>query len=284
MSQAWLVCCRMVLVALVALGVGRPALCTIVGSDDASQAAYNDGWQVGDNGGSGYQPWSPIGRENGSGFGGGFLSTSNGAVNIGSGGNNAAFGVFGNGGGVGVAVRPFSIPLQVGWTLSVDMDNQSVDSGGTVGFSLRNAAGNNLAEYFFIGGQSNYTVNASNVSGTTPGFTADGLRLSFMLTSANSFSLSIDQLSNGVGVDNTVTGNLLGNADQTITNLRLFNANGGADVFFNNFTIAAVPEASGLAFGGVIIAITGINYCFSGFYRRRWGSRGKSLPPRRRTL
>ena len=100
-----------------------------------------------------------------------------------------------------------------------------------------------------------------------------------MLTSANSFSMSIDQLSNGAGVDNTVTGNLLTNADQTITNLRLFNANGGADAFFNNFTIAAVPEASGLAFGGLIIVIFGINYCFFGIYRRRWESRGNSLPP-----
>jgi hypothetical protein len=269
----------MLLVAVVALGVGRPALSTIVATDDASQAAYNDGWQVGDNGGSGYQPWSTITRENGAGFGGGFLSTSNGNVNISSGGNNAAFGVFGNSGGVGVAVRPFSTPLQIGWTLSLDMDNQSIDNGGTVGFSLRNAAGNNLAEYFFIGCQSNYTVNASNVSGTTPGFTTDGLRLSFTLTAANSFSLSIDQLSNGPGVDNTVTGNLLTSADQAITNLRLFNANGGADAFFNNFTITAIPEASGLAFGGLIIAIIGINYCFCGFYRRRWGSRGNSLIP-----
>jgi len=269
----------MLLVALVALGVGGPGFCAIVATDDASQAPYADGWQVGDNGGSGYQPWSPIGRENGSGFGGGFLSTSNGNVNIGTGGNNAAWGVFGNSTGVGVAVRPFSTPLQIGWALSVDMDNQSVDNGGTVGFSLRNAAGNNLAEYFFVGGQTNYTVNASNVSGSTPAFTAGGERLSFMLTSANSFSLSIDQLSNGVGVDNTVTANLLSNADQTITNVRLFNANGGPDVFFNNLIITAVPEASSLALGGLIITIIGINYCVYGFYRRRWGSRGKSVLP-----
>ena len=205
-------------------------------------------------------------------------------MNIGSGGNNAAFGVFGNSGGVGIAVRLFSTPLQIGWALSVDMDNQSVDNGGTVGFSLRNAAGNNLAEYYFVGGQSNYTVNAADQNGpaqidTTVGFTTGGMRLSFMPTSANSFSLSIDQLANGVGVDKTVTGNLIANADQAISNIRLFNANGGADVFFNNLIITAVPEASGLAFGGLIITIIGINYCFSGIYRRRWGSRGKSVLP-----
>src|SRR4051794_36194171 len=102
---------RWALILLAAALRDQPARAAIVATDDASQATYNDGWQVGDNGGSGYQPWSTIGRENGTGFGGGFLSTGNGNVNIGSGGNNAAFGVFGNSGGVGVAVRPFSTPL-----------------------------------------------------------------------------------------------------------------------------------------------------------------------------
>jgi hypothetical protein len=259
--------------ALMLLAIGAVASTSraaIVATDDASQAAYNDGWQVGDNGGSGFQPWSSITRENGSGFGGGFLSISNGNVNIGSGGNNAAFGVFGNGGGVGVAVRPLATALPIGYTLSLDMDNQGVDTGGTVGFSLQNASGNNLAEYFFVGGQSNYTVNASNVSGTTPSFTAGGMRLSFMLTSANAFTLSIDQLSNGVGVDNTVTGNLLSNADQAISRVRLFNANGGPDVFFNNIVLSVVPEASSFVLGGVIIAFFGIFSCIRTLYRARW--------------
>lgn len=232
----------------------------VVATDDAAQTPYNDGWTAGDNGGSGYQAWSFVGRDNGSGFGGGFISTNNGAVNIGTGGSNSAFGVFGNQTGVGAAVRPFSSPLLTGWTFSIDMDNQSINTGGTVGFGLRNAAGNNLAEFFFVGGQSNYTVNASNTSGTTPAFTTGGLRLSLLLNSANSFTLTIDSLANGVGVDNTVTGNLLSNADQSITNLRLFNANGGPDVFFNNIIISVVPEASGLAFGGLVCCLVGLCY------------------------
>src|SRR5438046_9319594 len=77
------------------LSCAGPARALVIASDDASQSAYSDGWQTGDNGGSGFLPWSAIGRENGTGFGGGFLSTGNGNVNIGSGGNNAACGVFG---------------------------------------------------------------------------------------------------------------------------------------------------------------------------------------------
>lgn len=259
---------RWMFILLVAAVLAPPARAAIVATDDASQSAYNDGWTAGDNGGSGFQPWSFVGQENGSGFGGGFIAVSPGSPNISI--VSPAFGVYGNSGGVGGAVRPLSTALPVGYTLSLDMDNQSIDTGGTVGFSLQNAAGNNLAEYFFIGGQTNYTVNASNVSGSTPGFTTGGMRLSFTLTSANSFLLSIDQLSNGAGVDNTVTGNLLSNADQAISRIRLFNANGGPDAYFNNLVLSVVPEVSSFVLGGVIIAILGIFSCIRTVYRQRW--------------
>jgi type II secretory pathway pseudopilin PulG len=217
----------------------------VLAADNASNAAYNDGWQVGDNGGSGFGAWSVIGNQSGSGFGGGFLSTGNSSVSIGSGGNNAAWGIFGNSGGVGQAVRAFSTPLAVGATFSIDMDNQNIDTGGTVGFGLRNSSGDNLFEFYFVGGQSNYTVNAKDVSGATPGFTASGLRLALSLTGSNAFTFTIDTLGNGIGVDYTVLGHLLDNVDQSITTLRAFNANGGPDVFYNNLVVS-VPESSAI--------------------------------------
>jgi hypothetical protein len=212
----------------------------LVASDNASSSAYNDGWQTGDNGGTGFNAWTI--SQSGPGFGGGFRSTNNGAVNIGTGGNNAAWGVFGNNGGTGSAVRPFPTPLVVGQTFNIDMDTVGVDTGGTVGFGLRAPNNGNLFEFFFVGGQSNYTVNALNVSGTTPGFTSGGLRLALSLTSTSAFTFTMDTLSNGVGIDHTVTGNLFANPNQAISSLRLFNANGGPDVFFNS--ISAVPEVS----------------------------------------
>jgi hypothetical protein len=240
------------------------AFADLVASDNASSTAYNDGWQEFDNGGSGFNAWSPINRDNGSGDGGGFLSTGNGNVNIGTGGNNAAWGVYGNNGGVGQAIRAFPSPMLVGMTFNIDMDNQGIDPGGTVGFGLRNSSGDNLFEFFFVGGQSNYTVNASNVSGTTPGFTSGGLRLALHLNATNAFSLTIDTLDNGVGVDNTVTGNLLNSADQQIHSLRLFNANGGPDVFFNS--ISAVPEVSPMLAVPAAALVAG-TVCFGW---RRW--------------
>jgi hypothetical protein len=228
----------------------------LVASDNASSSAYNDGWQVGDNGGSGFNAWSTI-NNSGGGFGGGFLSTGNlAAVNIGTGGNNAAWGVFGNNGGTGNAVRPFPTPLVVGQTFHISMDNQSIDTGGTVGFGLRAPNNANLFEFYFIGGQTNYTVNALNVSGTTPGFTQGGLRLAFSLTASNAFTFTMDTLSNGVGTDHTVTGNLLANVDQSVSSLRMFNANGGPDVFFNS--ISAVPEVSPMVAVPAALAIAGV--------------------------
>jgi hypothetical protein len=243
----------------------QSARALVIAADDASQSPYNDGWQNGDNGGSGYQAWNSIGNQSGSGFGGGFLSTGNGNVNIGTGGNNSAFGVFGNSGGVGQAFRPFAptSTLQTGWTFSIDMDNQGIDTGGTVGFGLQNSSSQNLAEFFFIGGESSYKVNRSGGSvASGVGFTSQGLHLTFQLTSANSFAMTIDQLSDGLGTNvTTVTGDLISQTGgQSVSQLRLFNANGGPDVFYNNFVISVVPEAPALAFGLVACCVAGLGY------------------------
>src|SRR5262249_45681172 len=143
-----------------------------------------------------------------------------------------AWGIFGNGGGVGQAFRPFSTgsTLQVGWDFSIDVDNGFIDSGGTVGIGLQNASSQNLAEFFFVGGDSSYKVNsASGSNATGVGFTNQGLHLTFRLTSANSFSMSIDQLSDGLGTNvTTVTGNLISQSGgESVSQLRLFNANAG---------------------------------------------------------
>lgn len=263
-------CFLFVFLVVFCFATTEQALAILVAQDDASQAAYDapNNWSVGDNGGSGFDPWSVIGNGAGSGSGGGFIANQQGShpgVSIGTGANNEAFGIFGNSGGVGQAVRPFSSPLTLIQTFSLEMDNQGIDIGGTVGFGLRNASGDNLFEFFFVGGQSTYTVNRNGGSfSTSIGFQTEGLSLSFSLTDADSFSFDIDRLNNGAGVDETVTGDLLVQSDQQIAQLRLFNANGGADVFFNNLVISAVPEPSAFLFVGLICSVLGANY-----YRKR---------------
>jgi hypothetical protein len=171
---------------------------------------------------------------------------------------------------VGQAIRAYSNSLNVGDTFSIDMDNGSIDSGGTVGFGLQNSSGNNLAEFFFVGGQSNYTLSASNVSlasGSAQGFTNQGLRLAFTLTGATSLSVTIDQLANGPGVDAIYTANLFNlTGGQAIAQLRLFNANAGFNgdhvAFFNNFSVTStVPESSAFWFGSLAIAAFYLTWC-----------------------
>jgi hypothetical protein len=241
----------------------------VIAGDDASQSAYIDGWQNGDNGGSGFNAWTNIGNQSGSGSGGGFLASNNSNSQINSSGE--AWGIFGNGGGVGQAFRPFApgSTLQPGWTFSLDMDNGFIDTGGTVGFGLQNSSSQNLAEFFFVGGDPSYKVNRSGGSvASGVGFTNQGLHLSFTLTSANSFSMQIDQLSDGLGTNvTTVSGNLISQTGgQSVAQLRLFNANAGFngdhDAFFNNLSISVVPEAPAVAFGGMICGVMGIAYGF----------------------
>ena len=148
-------------VALLAMtALSRQVSAAVVAADDASDAAYSSGWSSGSNGGFGFGPWSISGIGNG----GGFLSSGNALDNIGTGGSPGnAFGLYGNGGGIGQAIRPFTNSLAIGDTFSIAMDNGFIESGGTVGFGLQNSSGENLVEFYFKGGDANYTLNASNV-------------------------------------------------------------------------------------------------------------------------
>jgi hypothetical protein len=187
---------------------------SLIASDNAGNAPYAT-WDNGDNGGSGFLPWESIGNEAGGGFGGGFISTGNAAVNIGTGGSNAAFGVYGNSTGVGQAIRLFDGALTLGQIFSVDLDNQGVDNGGTVGFGLRNSTGENRFEFYFVGGQVNYTIHdsAGPTSSGVP-WTAAGLSLALNLTGADSYSFTI----NG---GSPITGTLGGTAGTGIDRVRL---------------------------------------------------------------
>jgi hypothetical protein len=243
-----------------------PALAVIVASDDASNSPYSDGWAVGDNGGTGFAAWSTINNLAGSGSGGGFVASDNGFNQIGTGSPAKGFGLFGNGGGVGQAIRSFASPINVGEKFSMDMDNGFIDTGGTVGFGLQNAGGNNLVEFFFVGGESSYKVNRSGGSvATGVGFTNAGLHLELTLTDADSFELSIDRLTDGLGTNvTTVSGDLISPAGgQAIARMRLFNANAGNggdhDAFYNSFTLTAVPEASAVVFFGVASVVSGVH-------------------------
>lgn len=171
------------------------------------------------------------------GGGGAFIgsSTTNGGGSSGiNSSNGSAFGLFNSSGGTAEAIRNFPSIL-VGQTVQFDMDNGWVNNGTSVGVGLQNASGQNVWEIFFSGGASGYSVNGSLLSPTVP-YTANGLRITFTLLTATTYSATI-QILNGGATYGPYTGTLLSpGGGQSITRFRAFNFNAGAGVN-NNFFV-----------------------------------------------
>ncbi|HUJ09103.1 MAG TPA: LamG-like jellyroll fold domain-containing protein [Verrucomicrobiae bacterium] len=229
---------------------------------------YSGIWSNGSTAGSGFGAWqlSP-GTNGGNAF---FYVQSSTQNNNGgaaaNGGNDidasgVAWGITAMNGVNAQATRSFPGALSAGQTFQIDMDNGNVNSGGSVGFALQNGSGQSVWEFYFNGGASTYTINASTVSGPSlPSVTHNGMRLIFSQPSTNTYSVSIISYTAGgaagVGTTNTYTGNLLSpGGGQSITSVRLFNFQAGTgtnnNAYFNNLGIsggAASDSASNTAY------------------------------------
>ncbi len=239
----------------------------IIATDTASDTSgvYDNGWQTGDNGGTGFGAWT---LQNGHSF---FISSStvnadgsdNGTVGgvasdgdintpdrpLDEDGINNAWGFKDNGGSAADALRNFNAALQIGDTFRIDMDNGYIDTGATVGFGLQNStSGQNKFEFFFVGGNSTYTyVDEGGSHSSTIGYTDEGLTIEFTLTGADSYSATFTTRGGAV---QTVSGDLGGATDgEDVDRFRGFIVqNNTADshiLFFNSMEIDsldAVPE------------------------------------------
>ena len=139
----------------------------------------------------------------------------------------------------------------MGEQFRLKLDNGYIDTGGKVGFGLRNSLGEDRFEFYFVGGESKYTLNIADDVFTLHGFTSAGMSLQFTLTGADTFTLNInyDKFS---PLTETFSGTLQGTPGSGIDGFRLFNSgagNGGKNVFFNN--VQVVPEPSSLILLGV---------------------------------
>ena len=213
--------------------------------DSGSSAAYGDGWDVSDNGGSGFGAWrfftsSGDGNQNGR-----FMATSA-AVNIGT----PAWGLYANSGNESRVNRLLTNALAIGQTFSVRMDNGYINTGSGVGVALQNAQSNTLWEFFFNGGDTYYNITG----GTTDiGWTADGVDVEFTLVGSTSYLARITPLG---GTTRTNSGHLASAANMSITMFKGWNWNAGSgsdyDVFFNNLKITTANAGSGSSTGDTI--------------------------------
>ena len=229
---------------------------------------YTGIWSNGSSAGSGFGAWqfNPV-TNNGNAFYYIQSSTQNNSGGAPGNGSNdinsagVAWGLTAMNGVNAQATRPFPGALTTSQTFQIDMDNGNINSGGAVGFALQNSSGNSVWEYFFSGGASTYTINASSVNGPAlPSFTRDGMRLTFSLTSPSNYSATVLSYTvggaAGVGTSTTYTGNLLSpSGGQSITSVRLFDFQAGSgtnnNAYFNNLSIsggAASGSASAAAY------------------------------------
>lgn len=188
---------------------------------------------------------------------GSFLGSS---ANINSSSGNS-WGLYANSGQTADAFASFSAgSLQAGQQLSVQMQNTGIATGGSVGISLRNSSGQNVFEFYFNGGGSQYNINVwqnagtGNQIATTVGYTSGPLTLNFNQQSAGGWSFDVYS---GNTLDQTLSSSSTSTTLwSSISQIRFFdyNSGGGNNVYFNN--LAVVPEPVTLAlpiFGGLVL-------------------------------
>ena len=223
-------------------------------ADDASQPAYAGGWFYGNNGGTGFGPWTFTGigpiNSQWNGFYIGSSTNNGGGEGPGIDVNGVSWGIYANNGNYATAYRSFAYsPLQVGQSFSLSMDNGYIDNGRYVGFVLRNGNATDgpldyttgwRFQFVFFGGGSDYQIY-DNAGQSDSGifFTDTGLRFVFTLTTADTYSLQV--IGNSSGTTNFYSGTLNGTPGSTINSIAIFNFSAGAspaqDCFFNSFKI-----------------------------------------------
>lgn len=215
----------------------------IIATDDASDALYTGGNFNGVNGGSGWGAAWAVDADI-SGFEGTFAGNSasnlagsfkpNWDINTAT--NNRSWGMYANTSNLAQATRSFPAALATGQEFRFSLDNGSVQAGGTVGVSFRNASDQNVLEIFFVGGNTNYTLSDSAGSFDSGfGFTSDGIDLVLKPTGGTNYQLLMTRRNGSVVTFNRSLSTPAGGS--AITKARFFNFNSGsgsnADAYFN---------------------------------------------------
>ena len=192
------------------------------------------------------------GQDGGNGWGGGWQLAANGnsghflASLSGGGSANMSTGPFGwglwaNSGGLSEASRPLAGPLRTGDVFRVRFDNNWIDGGNSVGLAFQNRFAQNLAEFYFIGGDTNYLLN--DAMGSRPTgipWTGEGLDLQFEITDGVNYTITVNtQAFQGV---------LAVSSESLVRRIRVWNASAGGgfehNVYLEDLRIDGLPGES----------------------------------------
>ena len=203
--------------------------------DCATNALYRtDGWQWRQNGGQGWGEWAL----NTNGEGGHFIG-ADASTNLSI--NPYAWGLYSLNGGLSEAIRRLNAPLAVGETIRLKFQNNYVESGGSVGFGLRNGQDERLFSFAFVGGAANYYIN-DDVANRDTGmpWRRTGFELAFTLTSPTTYCFEADA--------QTFVGTVNPTADNQIRVLRFWSdaagAGSGHDAFLADLRVDGVATPS----------------------------------------
>lgn len=221
----------------------------VIATDTASNSAYSGGWAAGSNGGSGYGAWASNSSATNAGT---FVSS---APEIDTSGSKS-LGLFANSGSIADFSRAITGNLQIGHTLAFDIDNKSIQTGGSDGITLK-AGGTIAFEFFFNGGNADYSVTDSTgqhqLTSPALAFTSTGLHVEFTLTSPTTYTLVATPALGGTVSNYTGTlANSVNAASNPISTFRVFNFNAGSGASNNlyiNTTNILLPTWNGQSVG-----------------------------------
>jgi autotransporter-associated beta strand protein len=202
-------------------------------TDNAANSAYSDGWANGDNGGTGFNPWSlSIPGASAGVFIGNPSNNGMGTTGIGT----TAFGLFSsaNNSGYVNATRDLTAPLGVGDTLSFYWAmNWDSGASGAKGFDLKTSGGANV---FNVNNGGNQNITAGGVLANSNYGISPMLVNVTRTTNGYEFSMTARNSGGSTYTTNVVTGN-------TISRINLYegnqaDGNANRNIYFNNFSVS----------------------------------------------
>ncbi len=143
-------------------------------------------WTSGTTGGNGFGAWTLTASGATAGH---FLAEGPDYANMNV-GSSKGFGLYASGGGSATATRDFNNTMEAGDTFMLKFDNNSIDNGGQVGFSLADSAGTTRLRFYFVGGEQFYRVTDSIAARQTSiPYTSGGLTVYVTLNASGGYTL-----------------------------------------------------------------------------------------------
>lgn len=191
--------------------------------DSAASEHYDSGWYDGQQSGTGWdEGWLLTANGANAGF---FVASSNEwKNNLGA----RAWGLWANSDSTASAIRKFPDTLHVGDVVSVRCDNNWIEGGKGIGIGFQNRFGQDLMEFYFIGGDAEYTLrDADGVRASGLGWRETGWAITFELTSTETYRFTFGT--------NIYTGSFLDSSEEAVQQVRFWNFSSGGGSNYNFF-------------------------------------------------